>query len=140
MPTSRAARVRVVRTPARVPVGAPAAASPAVVSVRVARHVRAVRDPAVRVVADVPVAAGADRPLVRELRVAADIHGESGMDGPVLPDPSTRPVDGDAVDLMAALLSREPHTLVPTGPLTNVARLLERHPDAARNIERVLRA
>ena len=77
---------------------------------------------------DIPVAAGADRPLVRELRTAANVHGETGLDGPDLPEPSTAPVDAHAADFLAELL--EPGVvLVPTGPLTNVALLLERHPD-----------
>ena len=77
---------------------------------------------------DIPVAAGADRPLVRELRTAAHVHGESGLEGPDLPEPTTAPVDAHAADLLADLL--EPGVvLVPTGPLTNVALLLERHPD-----------
>ena len=77
---------------------------------------------------DIPVAAGADRPLVRELRTAAHVHGESGLEGPGLPEPTTAPVDVHAADLLADLL--EPGVvLVPTGPLTNVALLLERHPD-----------
>jgi inosine-uridine nucleoside N-ribohydrolase len=77
---------------------------------------------------DIPVAAGADRPLVRDLRTAANVHGETGLDGPDLPEPVTAPVDAHAADLLAELL--EPGVvLVPTGPLTNVALLLERHPD-----------
>src|SRR5919109_2923456 len=47
---------------------------------------------------DVPVAAGADRPLERELRVAAHVHGETGLDGPTLPPPRRQPVAQDAVD------------------------------------------
>jgi inosine-uridine nucleoside N-ribohydrolase len=77
---------------------------------------------------DIPVATGADRPLVRELRTAAHVHGESGLEGPDLPEPTTKVVDAHAADLLAELL--EPGVvLVPTGPLTNVALLLERHPD-----------
>jgi inosine-uridine nucleoside N-ribohydrolase len=77
---------------------------------------------------DVPVAAGADRPLERELVVAAHVHGESGLDGPVLPEPSRRPLGGHAVDFMAGAIaaSADPVTLVTLGPLTNVALLLER--------------
>jgi pyrimidine-specific ribonucleoside hydrolase len=77
---------------------------------------------------DIPVAAGADRPLQRELRTAANVHGESGLDGPDLPEPSAKPVEAHAADFLAEVL--EPGVvLVPTGPLTNVALLLERHPD-----------
>lgn len=78
---------------------------------------------------DVPVAAGADRPLARPLTVAAHVHGESGLDGPVLPPATTRPVPMDAVALIASVVERSPTpvTLVPTGPLTNIARYLELH-------------
>jgi inosine-uridine nucleoside N-ribohydrolase len=77
---------------------------------------------------DIPVAAGADRPLVREARVAANVHGETGLDGPDLPPAQGRPVDQHAVDFMAERI--EPDVvLVPTGPLTNVALLLARYPD-----------
>src|ERR671936_2250254 len=51
--------------------------------------------------AEIPVAAGADRPLVRELRVAANVHGETGLDGPDLPPPRTEPVPEHAVDFLA---------------------------------------
>ena len=75
---------------------------------------------------DVPVAAGAERPLQRELVVAAHVHGESGLDGPVLPEPSALPTTTDAVEFIADTLAgaAEPVTIVATGPLTNVARYL----------------
>ena len=86
---------------------------------------------------DVPVAAGADRPLRRTLRTAANVHGESGLDGPDLPEPTVTPVDAQASDLLAELI--EPGVvLVPTGPLTNVAQLLERHPDVTQRLERIV--
>jgi inosine-uridine nucleoside N-ribohydrolase len=77
---------------------------------------------------DVPVAVGADRPLVRELTVAAHVHGESGLDGPTLPPPVHRAIAQPAVDFMVEQIVSSPHpvTLVPTGPLTNIALLLER--------------
>jgi inosine-uridine nucleoside N-ribohydrolase len=89
---------------------------------------------------DIPVAAGAERPLVGEAAVAADVHGESGMDGPELPDPTTAPVDAHAVDFIAERLlgAPEPVTLIPTGPLTNIALLLARHPHAAERIRRIV--
>jgi inosine-uridine nucleoside N-ribohydrolase len=89
---------------------------------------------------DVPVAAGAARPLVREPFVAAYVHGESGLEGPDLPEPEGTVVDEHAVDFLAARLleSDRSVTLVPVGPLTNVALLLARHPDVAPCIERVV--
>jgi inosine-uridine nucleoside N-ribohydrolase len=78
--------------------------------------------------ADVPVAAGAARPLRREPFAAEYVHGRSGLDGPTLPKPTAKPLAEHAVDLMARRLA--PGTvLVATGPLTNVALLLERRPD-----------
>ena len=78
--------------------------------------------------ADVPVAVGAERPLVRELTVADHVHGDTGLDGPSLPDPKTEPVADDAIAFLAGRL-RPDVVLVPTGPLTNVAQLLVEHPD-----------
>lgn len=77
---------------------------------------------------DVVVAAGADRPLTRPLVVAAHVHGESGLDGPLLP-PAERGADPrDALTFMAEAIAAAdtPVTLIPTGPLTNVALYLER--------------
>jgi inosine-uridine nucleoside N-ribohydrolase len=90
--------------------------------------------------ADVPVAAGAERPLVRPLGIAADVHGETGLDGPDLPPPAGAPVDLHAIDFLAERLSAapEPVTLVPIAPLTNVALLLARHPEIAVKIARVV--
>jgi inosine-uridine nucleoside N-ribohydrolase len=77
---------------------------------------------------DIPVAAGAARPLRRPLLTAGHVHGESGLDGPSLPEPHGRAVDREAADLLNDLMEPEV-VLVATGPLTNVALLLERHPD-----------
>jgi inosine-uridine nucleoside N-ribohydrolase len=74
---------------------------------------------------DVPVAAGADRPLVRDLHVAAHVHGESGLDGPALPDRASDPVEQHAVDFLVEHVTPET-VLVPVGPLTNVALALDR--------------
>ena len=81
---------------------------------------------------DVQVAAGADRPLLREQYVAADVHGDTGLDGPDLPPPRSQPVAQHAVDFLAERIrsSVRPVTLIPTGPLTNIALLLALHPDA----------
>jgi inosine/uridine nucleosidase len=82
-------------------------------------------------VLDVPVAAGAARPLRGELVTAPDIHGESGLDGAELPEPAVALDERGALELMAA---HGPATVVATGPLTNVAALLERTPEAVSEI------
>jgi inosine-uridine nucleoside N-ribohydrolase len=75
--------------------------------------------------------------LKRTLRVAAHVHGESGLDGPDLPEPTTKPVAGEAADLLDEWL--EPGVvLVPTGPLTNVAVLLDRHAGVKDRLERIV--
>jgi purine nucleosidase/pyrimidine-specific ribonucleoside hydrolase len=91
-------------------------------------------------VSGVPVAAGCDRPLVAELVIADDIHGVSGLDGPAFGEP-TVPLAGEhAVELMRRLLldHPEPVTLVPTGPLTNIATLLRDHPAVAPRIREIV--
>jgi inosine/uridine nucleosidase len=81
---------------------------------------------------DVPVAAGAAGPLRGDpLVTALDIHGTSGLDGAPLPAPVVELDPRGAVELMAA---RGPATVVATGPLTNVAVLLERAPEAVREV------
>jgi pyrimidine-specific ribonucleoside hydrolase len=86
----------------------------------------------------IPVAAGAERPLVHPARAAGDVHGETGLDGPDLPPPSRAPAALHAVELMARLLRRRPLTLVGVGPLTNIALLLALHPELAPRIERIV--
>ncbi|WP_421241178.1 pyrimidine-specific ribonucleoside hydrolase RihA [Aeromonas enteropelogenes] len=89
---------------------------------------------------DIPVAAGAPKPLARELIIADNVHGESGLDGPKLPDPAFAPQAMTALELMARCLreSPEPVTLVPTGPLTNIALLLAAHPELKPKIARIV--
>jgi inosine-uridine nucleoside N-ribohydrolase len=89
---------------------------------------------------DIRVASGAEGPLSGELVVAADAHGESGLDGVDLPPASTEPVPEHAKDFLAARLdaSERPVTLIALGPLTNVALLVEAHPEATRRIERIV--
>jgi purine nucleosidase/pyrimidine-specific ribonucleoside hydrolase len=89
---------------------------------------------------DVPVAAGCDRPLVGDLIVAEDIHGVSGLDGPDLDLPVGEPAGVHGVELMRRLItaSAEPVTLIATGPLTNVALLLRRHPEVAPLVRRIV--
>jgi inosine-uridine nucleoside N-ribohydrolase len=89
---------------------------------------------------DVTVAAGADRPLVREAHVAADIHGESGLEGANLPETTRTALPEHAVDWIARTLAETPQpvTLVPVGPLTNIALLLAQHPSVVTKIERIV--
>ncbi|HET7647844.1 MAG TPA: nucleoside hydrolase [Gaiellaceae bacterium] len=80
---------------------------------------------------DVPVYAGADAPIVRARDVAAHVHGESGLDGPDLPQPEHAAQPEHAVGYLAAQFTQsEKPVLVATGPLTNVGLLFATHPDA----------
>jgi purine nucleosidase len=90
---------------------------------------------------DVPIAAGAAGPLVGTLRTAPHVHGESGLEGAELGGAEDVPLAGEhAVDLMARLLreSADPVTLVPTGPLTNIALLLRTHPELAERVREIV--
>ncbi|WP_168625579.1 nucleoside hydrolase [Cryobacterium sp. BB307] len=89
----------------------------------------------------VPFARGAHRPLVREVEVAESIHGDSGMDGPVLPEPSLELDERHAVDLIIdTIMSHEPGTvtLIPTGALTNIALAVRKEPRIAERVAEVV--
>lgn len=79
---------------------------------------------------NVPIARGMDRPLLRPAKHAPDIHGESGMDGPLIPEPTIELAPQHAVDLLIDLLMNSDGdiTLVPTGPLTNIAAAIRQQP------------
>jgi purine nucleosidase len=89
-------------------------------------------------ITDVPIAAGCDRPLHGELRVAADIHGESGLDGPAFGTPTVEAEDAHGVELLHEVLAAAdtPVTVVGVGPLTNLATLLRRFPEDRERIAR----
>ena len=82
----------------------------------------------------VPIAAGAERPLVQEPLIADGIHGETGLDGPDFPVP-TVPQDRRTALELATEVCEEPTTVIATGPLTNVARLLRQ---GASGVERIV--
>lgn len=86
------------------------------------------------------VAAGYDRPLIRELEIAPEVHGETGLDGPELPDPTFAASPKHAVQTIIdhVRASSEKVTLVATGPLTNVAAALIGAPDIKQNLERIV--
>jgi inosine-uridine nucleoside N-ribohydrolase len=89
---------------------------------------------------DIPVAAGADRPLIRRREVRPDHHGETGLDGPDLPGAAREPLREHAVEWIAATVSTslEPVTLVATAPLTNIALFLARYGELEARLERIV--
>jgi pyrimidine-specific ribonucleoside hydrolase len=92
---------------------------------------------------DVPVAAGADRPLVHpHPHRAREVHGADGLSGhsDLLPERARGVAGSDAVTLMVELLEAapEPVTIVPIGPLTNISLLLAAHPGVSGKIARLV--
>jgi len=89
--------------------------------------------------AGIPVAAGCAKPLFRDLIIAPEVHGESGLDGPDLPEPAFEAEPVHAVELMAETVRNceEKITIVPTGALTNVALFLLTYPELKERIERI---
>lgn len=90
---------------------------------------------------DIPVHAGCDAPLVRRLVTAENVHGKSGLDGIDLPEPVMPLAPGHAVDFLIDTLRREPAgtvTLVPIGPLTNIATAFRRAPDIVARVRQVV--
>ena len=93
---------------------------------------------------DIPVAMGAKRPMVKEYNPPefSIVHGFDGlgdMETP-LPKPTTKPIEKSAVEFMADTLrsSDEPITLVPVGPMTNVATLIMTHPELMPKIKQIM--
>lgn len=76
---------------------------------------------------DIPVAAGAKQPLMRRLVTAAYAHGENGLGGAVFPQPTIKPVAEPAAELIRRIIRKYPGevTLLPLGPLTNIATALD---------------
>lgn len=88
----------------------------------------------------VPLARGCDQPLVRALETAGNIHGTSGLDGADLPESAVTPQGAHAVEFLESVLTAadEPITLVPTGPLSNIAMLFRKTPALAEKIDRIV--
>jgi purine nucleosidase len=88
----------------------------------------------------VPIAAGCSRPLLRKGE-DADVHGESGLDGVVLPEPTMSLDPRHGVDLIIdTVMASEPKTitLVPTGPLTNIAMAIRKEPRIIKRVKEVV--
>ncbi|MGD3111352.1 nucleoside hydrolase [Streptomyces sp. YGL11-2] len=96
---------------------------------------------AVAGITGVPFAAGNPRPLVRSIETAPDIHGETGLDGPELPEPAFELDRRHAVDLIIdTVMSHEPGeiTIVPTAGLTNIAMAVRKEPRIAERVREVV--
>ena len=90
---------------------------------------------------DVPIYAGCDRPMGRELVTAEHVHGKTGLDGPTLLEPTMPLADGHAVDFLIETLRMAPAkslTLCPIGPLTNIATAFESAPDIVEKVQEIV--
>ena len=89
---------------------------------------------------NVPIAAGMDRPMVRDQIIADDIHGETGLDGPEFGEITVELDKRHAVDLIIELLMESDGdvNLVPTGPLTNIAMAMRKEPRIVDKIKRIV--
>ncbi|WP_170368580.1 nucleoside hydrolase [Ruegeria arenilitoris] len=90
---------------------------------------------------DIPVHAGCDRPLKRPLITAEHVHGKTGLDGPVLPDPQMPLAEGHGVDfIIDTLRAQDPGTvtLCPLGPLTNIATAFQKAPDIVERVQEIV--
>ncbi len=90
---------------------------------------------------DIPVYAGCDRPIARDLVTAEHVHGKTGLDGPQMDDPAMPLAEGHAVDfIIDTLRAHDPGTVVlcPLGPLTNIATAFRRAPDIVERVQRIV--
>ncbi len=80
---------------------------------------------------DIPVFAGSEKPLLREQIVAPNIHGESGLEGANLPEPTKKLENKNYLEFIAENVYSNPNeiTLVAVGPLTNIAKFTLNYPD-----------
>ena len=90
---------------------------------------------------EVKVFAGCDRPMGRPLVTAEHVHGETGLNGPKLPDPTMPLQPGHGVDFIIETLRSEPPgtvTLCPLGPLTNIAQAFVQAPDIVERVQEIV--
>lgn len=102
---------------------------------KITRNAKAILEVANR--RDIPLAEGASHPIKREPIHAGEFHGETGMDGPIYPEPTIQLDKRNAVEFMKDLIdaSDKKVTLVPIGPMTNIALLLTKYPEVKEKIE-----
>lgn len=89
----------------------------------------------------VPVASGAAKPLLEPFVDASNVHGKTGLEGFDFDDPDEHLLlKENAVEAMYRVLfeSDIKITLVPIGPLTNIALLFEAHPDSKEKVEKIV--
>lgn len=91
-------------------------------------------------ITDVPICAGCPAPFLRPLVTAAEVHGESGLDGPEFGPPSVPVSEEHAVDFIVrtVMSSDGDVTLVPVGPLTNIAMAMRREPGIVKKTQEVV--
>ena len=90
---------------------------------------------------DLKVYAGCERPMVRDLVTAENVHGSTGIDGVQVYDPKHPVQDQHAVDFIIETLgAAEPEsiTLVPTGPLTNIAQAFVKDPSIVAKVSQIV--
>ena len=88
---------------------------------------------------DIPVYAGCERPMALDPITAEYIHGNTGIDGVDVFEPETPLQEQHAVDFIVETLLTETNvTLVPTGPMTNIATAFEKNPGIAKNVEQIV--
>lgn len=89
---------------------------------------------------DIPVAKGASQPLFRpHLKGSSEVHGKDGLAGVPLPEPKTRPLNEHAADFIVRMVNKYPHevTLIPVGPLTNIALAIMKDPTIVHKVKNV---
>ena len=88
----------------------------------------------------IPVVQGSMLPLVQPLRASAEVHGESGIGASQLPEPTSQPVPGHAVDFLIKSVLAEPNeiSIFPIGPLTNIALAIRKEPKFARAVRELV--
>ena len=90
---------------------------------------------------DIPIYAGCDRPLKRELVTAEHVHGKTGLDGPELPEPKIKLQEKHGVDFIIDTILQEPEnsiSLCPLGPLTNIASAILKQPKIVSRIKKIV--